>query len=382
MTAVPLLRTSERKDFKKCPWLWEQSWLKGQTTLRVPTWSWFGTAVHVGLSVRYGPGQKRASVADSIDAFVEACQDQTRKIYTEGGEIEEAEVVDGIELGKAMLAGYFKEYGKDKQWDVIHNEQSFQIDVPDPVDPKQTIVVYAGTWDLVVWDREKRTFYVVDHKTRKSFPSNWDFYNLDDQAGSYLWVAPEVLVHMGVLTKKEAKNIRGLIFNTLRKHLPDLRPRNSDGLACNNPKKEHYYQALVKKGYDLNPDRLPYLAALKEMADKEGIEVFGDVSARQPAELFHREYIDRGLKERVTQGQRVQAEAAWMREVREGRLKAFKTPSEDCVRCIMHEFCEADEYDHEEGQELARAILRHRDPYRDHREAMESGGIEVKRKVK
>ena len=382
MTTIPLLRNSERGDFKRCPWLWEQSWLKGLTTSRVPTWAWFGLAIHKGLEVRYPVGDKRGSVADMIDAFVEACENETRKIYSEGGEFEEDEVVDGIELGKAMLLGYVEEYGEDKQWTVLHSEQSFQIDVPHPNDPNRVIVVQAGTWDAVVYDKTTKMFWVVDHKTRKSFPSNWDFYDINDQAGTYLWVAPEVLTHMGVLTKKEAKRIRGLIFNALRKHLPDERPIGPDGQRHNNPKKEHFYEAL-KSHYDFpNPARLPTIAVLKEMAEESGITVWGDVSARQPAPLFHRQEVERSLEERVKQGQRVQAEALWMEQVRNGTLPAFKTPSEDCVRCIMFEYCQADEYDYEEGQELAKAILRHRDPYRDHREAMESNGVEVHIKAK
>lgn len=377
MTAAPpLLRNSERGDFKRCPWLWEQVWLKGYTTRRVPTWAWFGTAIHKGLEVRYPVGNKRGSVADMIDAFVESCEDQTRKIYSEGGEFEEDEVVDGIELGKTMLLGYVEEYGEDKQWEVIHSEQSFQIDVPDPLDPSKVIVVQAGTWDAFVRDKVEKDFWVIDHKTRKTFPSNWDFYDINDQAGTYLWVAPEVLTHMGVITKKEAKKIQGLIFNALRKHMPDVRPTGPDGKKHNSPNKAHFYEAL-KDHYELNPNRLPAIPVLAEMANEQKIQVWGDVSARQPSPLFHRQPVERSLQERVQQGQRVQQEAQWMREVREGRMPAFKTPTEDCVRCIMFEYCAANEYDKEEGEELARTILRHRDPYRDHREAMQEGGIEL-----
>jgi hypothetical protein len=344
MTAVdlpiPLLRTSERKDFKRCPWLWQESWYKMLRTRRVPTWSWFGTAVHKGLEARYPEGAKRGKPGDMIEAFVEAVGNETRKVWTEGGELDEQEIVDGKELGIAMLRGYLNEYGDDKDWVVIGNpELTFQIDVPHPTDPTRPIAVYAGTWDLVVWSKSKKKFFIVDHKTRKAFPSNWDFYDLDDQAGSYLWVAPEVLEFLGLLTKKELKDLRGLYFNILRKHLPDVRPRNA-------------------KGECLNLD--------------------GSVSKRQPAPLFYRHLSERAPAERAQQGRRVQQEARWMESIRNGTLEAFKTPTEDCIRCQLYEYCMADEYDKEEGAELAKDILMTRDVYRDHREAMADGGVEIK----
>lgn len=378
--AVPLLRTSERNDFKRCPWLWHESWVKGMTTIRTPTWSWFGTAVHKGLEARYPTGNKRGSLKKVLEAAEESMDGEVRRVWSEGGELEDDEVVDARELMFAMLRGYVEHYGEERGIEVIHSEQSFQIDVPHPSNPDEVLCVYAGTWDSL-WRIDGR-YKIVDHKTRKQFPSNWDFYDINDQAGSYLWVAPEVLIHMGVLTKKEAKKIDGLIFNALRKHMPDTRPLDEMGRARNNPNKSDYYEAL-KDIYDFpNPSRLPSIAVLSDLAAEEGITVYGAVSARQPAPLFHRQEVERTLKERVTMGQRVQAEAVWMSKVRSGELPMLKTPTEDCVRCQLFEYCSADEHDHEEGQELARAILRNRDPYRDHREAMEHGGVVLERRKK
>jgi hypothetical protein len=376
---LPLLRTSERKDFKKCPWLWQQSWESGLTTINAPTWSWFGTAIHKGLEVYYPPGRKRGKKADVLDAFLESVGDQTGRIWTEGGEVSDVEVEDARELGKAMLLGYIEHYGKDSHWEVIHGEQPFQIDVPHPSGDGSVLAVYAGTWDLVIRDIRTGEYWVVDHKTRKTFPSNWEFYEIDDQAGSYLWVAPEVLRHMGIFGKKDS--VRGLIFNALKKAMPDTRILDENGMAHNAPNKKHFYEAL-EKFYDLNPLRLPSLAVLRDLAAEQGITVLGDISARQPVPLFHREEIERADIERARQGQRVQQEVMWMNAIRRGELEAFKTPTEDCVRCILFEYCKSEEYDPEEGREIRNATLRHRDPYRDHREAFEANGAEVKIKTK
>lgn len=376
MTDLPLLRTSERKDFKRCPWLWQESWLRGLSTKRVPTWSWFGTAIHKGLEKRYKPGNKRGSLKKVLEAFEEALDDETRKIYTEGGDIEQDDIVDGKELGFAMLKGYVQHYGEESHIEVIHSEQTFQIDVPHPTKPGEVLCVYAGTWDSL-WRIDSR-FWIVDHKTRKAFPSNMEFYDIDDQAGSYMWVAPEVLIHMGVLTKKEAKKIDGLIFNLLRKHLPDTRPIGPTGERHNKPLKADY-EAALSPIMDL-PTRLPVIAVLQQWADERSVKVFGEISKNQPAPLFYRYEAERTLQERVTQGQRVQTEAIWMNAIRTGVLPAFKTPQEDCVRCVLFEYCSAHEHDAEEGREIADALLRTRDPYRDHREAMKHGGVVLERR--
>src|SRR3954470_17385042 len=95
--SLPLLRTSERNDFKRCPWLWLQTWDKGLTTVKTPTWSWFGTAIHAALEVRYKPGKKRGSIKKMIDAFEESMAGEIGRIWQEKGELSDEEVVDARE---------------------------------------------------------------------------------------------------------------------------------------------------------------------------------------------------------------------------------------------------------------------------------------------
>lgn len=333
----PLLRTSERNDFKRCIWLWQQSWERGLTPRREPTWAWFGTAIHAGLEARYPTGRKRGKVGDMIDAYLASCNDEVRRIYTKDAPDEE-EVHDATELGKEMLLGYVEKFGNDQTWEVIHSEQSFQIDVPSP--DGDTLVVYAGTWDLLVWDLHSKEYWLVDHKTRKSFPSNWEFYSINEQAGSYLWVAPEVLKHLGIFKGDEV--IEGIIFNCLRKAGKTAKQKAGQ---------------VDAQGRVLNND--------------------GSVSKVQPAPRYHREAIHRSIEERVKQAERVQAEALHMQAVRNGSLPAYKTPTEDCIRCKMFEYCAIDEWSQEEGEAYARQMLVNRDPYRSHREEMDQGGVAV-----
>lgn len=377
---IPMLRTSERNDFKRCPWLWQETWLKGYGTRRVPTWAWFGTAIHAALEVRYPIGIKRGKIGDVLEAFETAVGEETGRIWQDTNAIlDEQEVVDAKELGRAMLIGYVEHFGDDTEWEVIHTEQPFQITVPHPTKPGKTLVVYAGTWDALWRNRRTGEFWIVDHKTRKAFPVNWTFYEINDQAGSYLWVAPEVLRFLGVFGKKDT--IEGLIFNALKKKMPDKRPVNADGLRTNKPKKEHYERALSEAGI-ATPTRIT-VAALHSMAEEAGLTVLGDVSAVQPGDLFHREEIYRSTSERVKQAKRVQQEALWMQRIRDGKAEAFKTPTEDCVRCKIFDYCQVDEQNTNEGKEIRDTILMRRDFYEDHhRDMVLKGGVDLTKRKK
>lgn len=370
----PMVRTSERNDFKRCSWMWQETWLKGLRARRTPTWAWFGTAIHAALEVRYPVGTQRGSVDDMLAAFEASVGKQTGKIYTDGGEVDDDEIVEAKELGREMLLGYVAEYGEDKDWEVIHTEQPFQINVPDPRFPKgdHVLVVYCGTWDALMRYIPTGEFWVWDHKTRKSFPQRWDFYNINDQAGSYLWVAPEVLAFLGV----DVPRIEGLVFNTLKKHLPTTKTLDANGVARNNPKKEHYLAALDKADIPLPGKAL--VRDLSALCEEAGLTVYGEVSLVQPVPLFHREEIYRSEQERVTQAERVQTEALWMNDIRTGKRKAFKVPTEDCMRCQLFEYCELDEENPADAVEYAKTMMFKRDGYADHREDMQlKGGVHV-----
>lgn len=383
--AIPLIRTSERSDFKSCQFFWYHHWVNGLSGQRSPTWSWFGSAIHRALEVRYPVGDKRGGIADVLDAFTEAVGEHTGRIYEQGGELDDVEVHDATELGIAMLKGYVQHYGLDQHWHVLHTEQPFQIDVRHP-QTGRLIAVYCGTWDLFVWDKVDKVYRLVDHKTRAQFKKDWSFYDLNDQGGSYLWVAPEVLRHMGLLGKRD--HIDGIIFNMLRKALPQ--PTAEDGIRYNLPKRKHYEEAIEAErqkmpapgpaGSWVGPaltgkESLPML---KDIASKLGLTVNGEPRAVQPSPVFERYTTRRGLEQRVNQGQKVIDEARHMDLVRRGKLPLLKHPTEDCVRCPLFDFCQLDELDKHEAQEYAATMLVKNDPYADHREAMQGNGFEVK----
>ncbi len=342
----PLLRTSERGDFKRCQFLWQQRWQNGLTPLREPTWALVGRAWHRAMEVYYPVGRKRGSLLDAQDMFLEELVDQGRKIGVDIDELEEAEqrkaeakgkdvkLVPARELGPEMLREYDKFYMKDREWEVIHTEQTFQIDVPDPDFPDETIVVYAGTWDALMFRRTDKRLWLWDHKTAKTIPSP-GYLDLNDQAGTYPWVAKEVLIHKGILTKKD--RIHGIIFSYAKKSPADPRPTNAAGEA-------------------LNKD--------------------GTVSKKQPAKRFERYESPRSQTQNVKQARRVQADAIQMELVRNGEVPITKTPAHDCERCQIFDLCQLEEQG-DDWEFYRDEMFTYRDPYRDHREDMKRNGIEL-----
>lgn len=329
-----LLRTSERGDFRNCQWYWLQHWRHGWAPMREPTWAWFGTAIHRALQVRYPVGTKRGSYLDVVSEFEEAVGAQIRRMPA-NSQPDDDDLVDGIELGRAMLKGYIDYWGRDKHWQVVHTEQPFQIDVLD--DKDRLLVVYCGTWDMLVWDLVDKCYRLVDHKTAKQF-GGWEWLTINSQAGSYLWVAPEVLKAKGIFTDKDT--IDGIIFNYLKKAMPDARPVNAAGES-------------------LNKD--------------------GTVSKVQPSPRFHREPTWREPVERVIQYNHVVREAAQMSLVRKGKMAPTKALNKDCVRCPLFDPCQLQEQGSPDWADVLEGSYRQRDGYADHREDMANyGGVHLR----
>lgn len=384
----PLLRTSERSDFS-CPWKWEQRWLNGLVPVREPTWAIFGKAWHRAMEIYYPVGRKRGSVLDASDMFLESLDEEGRKVGVDIEDLEEQDrmkaeakgkdvkLVPARELGPIMLKAYHQYYEGDRDWQVIHTEQTFQIDVPDPDFPGEVIVVYAGTWDAFMLRLSDRRYWLWDHKSAKTIPS-WGYLDLDNQAGTYPWVAKEVLIHKGIITKKD--RIHGIIFNYAKKSPPDARPCNAAGEALNKPTKEHYVKVLGGKF----PNRHASLRRMKvdelaELALTTRTRVEGEVSKTQPAKRFERYESVRTAKQNVQQARRVQDQAVVMQMMRNGELPIYKVSTHECERCVLFDLCTL----HEQGDDwefYRDEMFKYRDPYADHREEMDRNGIEIRRK--
>jgi hypothetical protein len=320
-----IIRNSERAALKRCPQRWWWSFRNGLVPNEVDTKLWFGEGIHMGLAGWYLPGAERGE--HPAKTWAKFVRDEERYIKDNRGLIDDVKWIDARDLGMAMLIGYVDEYGDDPDWDVVATEQTFQIKSRTDSGVEFTL---SGTFDGVLRLRSTGKLMLMEHKTAASIP-DFGYLELDNQASTYFTAAEIWLKATGVM--REDEHLDGILYNFLRKSLPDDRPVNDEG-------------------YSLNKN--------------------GSVSKNQPAKLFARHEVWRSQRHRVRTLEQIKAEVELMQMYRNRQLKITKTPTKDCAwDCDFYRMCQL----HESGDdwtEYRDAMYSVRDPYDDHRLAMKS----------
>lgn len=364
-----ILRTSERKDFKRCQARWWWRWREGLQAKSSSTPLWFGTGVHLALERWYVPGVRRG--IHPAETFLDFAAEGFHTIKTRDATEEQvAEYIDAQELGIRLMEEYVSEYGDDSHIDVIQSEQTFSIDVPWPeqtlyiVERGQILTRYNGKWDGVYRDlNDGNKLKLFEHKTAKAIMLA--HLTLDDQAGSYWAIATASLRKMKLI--KSSEQLHGITYNFIRKALPYRGPVDAEGYATNKPQKSHYIEAL---GPRLANEKMK-LVDLEELARKRRLTVVGDRSKTQPLPVFVRHDVHRTSKERATQLRRIQSEGVQMQLARDGWMPLTKTPTRDCWwDCSFFSMCELQERGGE-WKMFRDAMYTVEDPYKDHRKSTE-----------
>lgn len=382
---LPILRTSERSDFKRCPWKWYHGWVEGLTEVMPrPTAADFGSGLHLCLAEWYIPGRKRGK--DPRKTWEKWMDGQYGKFVRVDDLADpehdgQAKYEDARELGLIILEGYLKQYGRDRHIEVIAPEQRFSIRIPHPNRKiRRAIVRYVGTFDLVYRDLDTGAIYVLDSKsTNKNLERFLMDVSWSEQFMGYSAVATASMRRQKLIEPNE--RVHGFTYNLLARKKPDDRPIGPDGFRHNQPQKKHYLEALAQHvelsaavGLPLEKMTIPQL---QSAAKDYGIEVFGDVSARQSAPLFLRDTILRTAAENRRQVQRIGEEALHMRAVRNGRLPILKNPTVDCGwQCDFKGLCEIDE-NNGDYEYFRDTVFEKHDPYADHREGAENSKTSV-----
>lgn len=356
---LPWVTTSERRAFKRCPWRWAAEYREGLRSKEISDKLWFGIGIHEALASYYKPGRKRGrDFVDVWRTFVDE-DEISRAVRTRPtGDFDESEWVNARALGEAMLIGHHEHWGGDKNWDVVYAEEPFQIIIPHPTNRGEDVAIFTSTFDGVVRDKDDGKMKLLEHKTAASVTLG--HLPMDDQGGAYWAVATNVLRSKGVLGPKE--RIHGIVYNFLRKSLPDDRPKDSEGYATNKPAKEHYLAALTRAGVAETRQAMK-LSELEQLAKDYGVKVVGERSKVQPPPLFVRETVWRIPKERATQIKRIGSEVLVMNKFRDGELPLYKTPTRDCSwDCPVYNLCELDEQQ-QDTEEFKEAVFHVADPY-------------------
>lgn len=362
---VPLLRTSERSSFKRCRWQWENGYVlclkpaTGAPALR------FGSLVHEALRVYYKKGTKRGPhPAITFATLYEAELEARGKM----GFREDDDWVDAATLGEGMLNAYVEHYGNDDRWSVLAVEHPFQVPVHHPRTGKLWFY-YTGVIDLCVRDRETQFTGLVDHKTTSSDPTKFiNQLNLDEQAGAYWRYGRQALYEAGLL--RQDKELNGIIFNFLKKKLPDERPQNAEGQCLNKPTKSALVQYVEShnKRTKLLPGKMTVEELTKLIGPKRAAQL-GEVSKDQPTPLFFRAQVWRNDAEGERTHARVLEEFREMSLTRRGKMVAYKNPGPlhmpNCAGCGYRDICEL----HEAGADyegVRDATMAEWDPYAEH----------------
>ena len=196
--------------------------------------------------------------------------------------------------------GYWEQWGKDSNYEVLVPEQTFQLDVYD--EHGNFLGVMVGTVDAVVRDLRTGRIGFLEHKTGKDLEPFGAPLIMDEQAGTYWTFGAMFLEHQGLI--ESANDLDFVLYNRLRKAIPDTRPKDEQGRALNRD---------------------------------------GSVSKNQPVPLFKREYTWRDAHDRQAVYDRVAAQMHELQWAKDGDFFIYKSTDRHCGYCEFKDVCEVHE---------------------------------------
>lgn len=358
-----LLRNSERSTYRRCRQKWQWSYVDCFSPRRVKGALSFGTDVHTAMELYYPPGRKRG--VHPARTF--------ERLYAEHGSAydqwdEEGNRIDALELGVTMLTEYVREYGKDDHIQIIQPELAVQIDVMD--EHGSYLCTWVGKADALYKNLDLSTkarpcLGLLEHKTAKSIEEELRINSgYGEQGLSYYWALELYLHHTGILEPEQ--HMDHVLFNWLRKGVPDQRPQNAQGHRLNKPSKDALTAYCTAHNVPMPPKATAEALAQAITATGFDPALLGEPSKTQPKPLLHRFKLDFGPDELRSINQRIRAEAREMAHVKAGRLPVYKNPTKDCSwDCPFNDVCEI----HEVGGDWRSVLDLEFDrwnPYSDH----------------
>lgn len=221
MKELPIVRSHERITFKRCQKKWYWAWKLGL----VPKTKVFGaldlgTWVHVALSIWYTQRPRRNNLPEIFKGVAEeATRDAPDLVADKAEELSQ--------LGLAMMIAYSKHYGLDKNVRVIKAEIPLEFKFSN--DKGEIVAIHKLKPDLVYVDSSTDEVWLMEHKTASAI--RHEHLVIDDQARPYGAMAERALKNIGAIGPND--KFRGIMYNFIRKALPDLRPTDAEGRYLN-----------------------------------------------------------------------------------------------------------------------------------------------------
>ncbi len=182
-----------------------------------------GSAVHKALELYYDPktwewhfDNRRVMLLKTCDlAFINYMREIKRVYEDAKGPLDEImlqEHKDLITLGLGMLKHYYDWAPDNDKFTPVFTEVNFEVDIPGMEGvtyiPFGSKVMYRGQIDVLVRDFHG-DYWIIDHKTTARFDDIFDYLQMDEQCGSYIWA----LRQLGI-------QVKGIIYNQLYKGVP------------------------------------------------------------------------------------------------------------------------------------------------------------------
>lgn len=276
-----------------------------------------GTWVHDALAKWYCPGYKRcgplADIFDTIAGYA----------IQIAGDIPDFQMEKADELfalGKEMCIAYEAYWNRDHDWYIIEKEIPLEFVFPSGT-------VFKLKPDVLYQDRYTREIFLGEHKTAGQIRT--DHLPIDGQARPYGVLAERALKKAGILGKGQQLN--GIMYNFLRKALPDDRPQNEKGLYLN--KNGSISAKQPKPTFQRHPVQLT-IAAKRRTLER----------------LAHDVRVLDGLTERLKSGE-IDRQMLW------------KTSDKSCPKiCDYFDMCKIEE-DGNDIRYIQRDSFRVEDPY-------------------
>lgn len=225
--AQPIIRTSDRIQFKRCRRAWDIGSKIRQNLEPVvsrPALE-FGSAFHAALEVYYNPAtwswiqDDRRIVVQELAR--KAAHDSLQKQFNmiakfrgDGADLTDLreQFQEHHDLANGMLNYFIKWAGPNDELTPVYVEIEFNIPIVWPPEVEYPgirdvhfgvnhegyltyngeVVYYQGRIDMIAQDREGR-YWIVDHKTAARLTDTTEFLELDEQMKSYAWAARLVL---------------------------------------------------------------------------------------------------------------------------------------------------------------------------------------------
>ena len=223
MTDLPVIRQSERVDFKRCMKKWFWRWRMGLVPKQTEYGALIlGTWMHTAMEWRY-TGVRFKSLEESFAVTADNGIREARAADIPDYQMQKAQ--DLRVLGLGMAKGYDRKYGDDKDIRPIGAEIPLEYEIKDA---GKTVAVHRLKPDLL-YRNPLNEIWLLENKTAKQI--SVEHLPIDDQARGYASMSELALKQAGYL--KPHEQVKGVMYNFLRKIMPDERPTNEKGQALN-----------------------------------------------------------------------------------------------------------------------------------------------------